>query len=74
MVIKIIYSFATPSSPRRGGEEIAISLYSVVKPIRIDSKNPQYRIRTTNLKANLAVVDYLTKYPLFGTKFLDFND
>lgn len=55
-------------------EEIAISLYSVVKPIRIDSKNPQYRIRTTNLKANLAVVDYLTKYPLFGTKFLDFND
>jgi len=55
-------------------EEIAISLYSVVKPIRIDSQNPQYRIRTTNLKANLAVVDYLTKYPLFGTKFLDFND
>lgn len=55
-------------------EEIAISLYSVVKPTRIDSKNPQYRIRTTNLKANLAVVDYLTKYPLFGTKFLDFND
>ncbi len=55
-------------------EEIAISLYSVVKPIRIDSNNPQYRIRTTNLKANLAVIDYLTKYPLFGTKFLDFND
>lgn len=55
-------------------EEIAISLYSVVKSIRMDSKNPQYRIRTTNLKANLAVVDYLTKYPLFGTKLLDFND
>jgi hypothetical protein len=55
-------------------EEIAISINSNVKPIRIDTNNPQYRIRTTNLKANLAVVDYLTKYPLFGTKFLDFND
>ena len=54
-------------------EEIAISFDSVVKSIRNDSNNPQYRIRT-NLKANLAVVDYLTKYPLFGTKFLDFKD
>jgi len=49
-------------------EEIAISFYSVVKSIRNDRDNPQYRIRTTNLKANLAFVDYLTKYPLFSTK------
>lgn len=55
-------------------EEIAMNLHSVVKPIRINSKNPQYRIRTTNLKANLALVDYLTKYPLWGTKLLDFKD
>jgi len=55
-------------------EEIAISFYSVVKSIRNDRDNPQYRIRTTNLKANLAFVDYLTKYPLFSTKFLDFKD
>lgn len=47
---------------------------SEVKSIRNDSNNPQYRIRTTNLKANLTVVNYLTKYPLFGTKFLDFNN
>jgi len=78
---KIECKFELSQKPKNGNkdnlfflEEIAISLYSVVKPIRIDSKNPQYRIRTTNLKANLAVVDYLTKYPLFGTKFLDFND
>lgn len=55
-------------------EEIANSFHSVVKSIRNDRANPQYRIRTTSLKANLAFVDYLTKYPLFGTKFLDFKD
>lgn len=55
-------------------EEIAVSLDSVVKPFRIESNNPQYRIRTTNLKANLAVIDYLTQYPLFGSKFLDYKD
>ena len=54
--------------------EIAINFESVVKSIRNDSNNPQYRIRTTSLKANLAVFNYLTKYPLFGTKFLDFKD
>lgn len=55
-------------------KEIANSFESEVKSIRNDSNNPQYRIRTTNLKANLAVVNYLTKYPLFGSKFLDFNN
>lgn len=55
-------------------DEIALNFESVVKSIRNDSKNPQYRIRTTSLKANLAVVNYLTKYPLFGTKFLDFKN
>lgn len=55
-------------------EEIALSINSVVKSIRNDSNNPQYRIRTTSLKANLAVVNYLVKYPLFGSKFLDYKD
>lgn len=55
-------------------QEIAFNFESVVKSIRNDSNNPQYRIRTTSLKANLAVVNYLTKYPLFGTKFLDYKD
>lgn len=55
-------------------DEIAINFESVVKSIRNDSNNPQYRIRTTSLKANLAVFNYLTNYPLFGTKFLDFKD
>lgn len=55
-------------------EEIALNFESIVKPIRKHSDNPEYRIRTTNLKANLAVVDYLKKYPLFGTKFSDYMD
>lgn len=55
-------------------QEIALNLKSVVKSTRNNSNNPQYRIRTTNLEANLAVVDYLTKYPLFGSKFLDYKD
>lgn len=55
-------------------KEIAISLESLVKSIRNDSKDPQYRIRTTSLKGNLAVVSYLTEYPLFGSKFLDYKD
>jgi len=55
-------------------EKIAISIESLVKSIRGDSKNPQYRIRTTNLNANLVLVKYLTEYPLFGSKFLDYKD
>ena len=52
--------------------EIAICFESLVKLIRNDSNNPQYRVRTTNLKGNLAVVD--TIYPLFGTKYSDYKD
>jgi hypothetical protein len=55
-------------------EEIALNFESVVQKIRNNTNNPQYRIRTTNLKANLVVINYLIKYPLFGTKFLDFKD
>lgn len=55
-------------------EEIAKFFQSAVKPIRLETANPQYRIRTTNIKGNLAVIDYLTRYPLFGTKLLDFKD
>lgn len=55
-------------------EEIATNFQSLVKSIKNDTNNPQYRIRTTSLKANLVVINYLTKYPLFGTKFLDYKD
>jgi hypothetical protein len=53
---------------------IALCFESLVKLIRNDTINPQYRVRTTNLKGNLAVVNYLTIYPLFGTKYFDYKD
>ena len=55
-------------------QEIALSFDCAVKSTKGDSYNPQYRVRTTNLKGNLAVINYLTKYPLFGTKFSDYKD
>lgn len=55
-------------------EEIAIFLLTTVKTIRLDSANPQYRIRTTSLKGNIVLENYLEKFPLFGTKYLDSKD
>jgi hypothetical protein len=55
-------------------EKIAVELESLVKSIRLNTNNPQYRIRTTSLKSNIILMDYIRKYPLFGTKSLDFND
>ena len=36
------------------------------------NRHPQYLARTCNLKGNLVVRAYLTKYPLFSGKYLDF--
>jgi len=53
---------------------ISTFLSTVVKPFRIKSLNPQYKIRTTNLKGNILLEQYLYNYPLFGTKSLDYKD
>lgn len=55
-------------------EDIAVFLETNVKKIRSDRKNPQYRLRTSSLKTNKNIRDYLVKYPLKGTKYLDFID
>jgi hypothetical protein len=55
-------------------EKIAIHLLTVVKPIRMDYSHPQYRIRTINLKGNIALEEYLYNFPLFGTKKLDYQN
>lgn len=55
-------------------EEIAKLFLTTVKPIRTETKFPQYRIRTTSLKGNLCVENYLLNFPLFGTKYLDSMD
>lgn len=54
--------------------QISIFLGINVNEIRSDHKYPQYRIRTSSLKTNLKVKNYLLKYSLRGTKYLDFQD
>jgi len=53
---------------------IAKFLNTSLKNIRENTKNPQYRLRTTNLESNLILINYLNEYPLFGSKYLDYND
>ena len=45
-----------------------------LKNIRENTSHPQYRLRTTNLKSNLILINYLKKFPLFGSKYLDYKD
>jgi hypothetical protein len=54
--------------------KIAVLFDTEVKEIRSNNPKPEYRVRTTNLQGNNQVKDYLIKYPLFGTKYLDSID
>lgn len=53
---------------------IANFLLTEVKPIRLNNVKPEYRLRTTSLKGNLILENYLKNYPLFGSKYLDSID
>jgi len=55
-------------------ETIAKFLLSSVKAVRIDRPKPEYRVRTTSLAGNLVLENYLNKFPLFGSKYLDHQD
>jgi hypothetical protein len=55
-------------------KDIAEFFFTEVKEIRLNNPKPEYRVRTTNLKGNLQVKEYLMKYPLFGSKHLDSLD
>ena len=55
-------------------EKIAEFFLTKVKSIRQDRPNPEYRVRTTSLQANIILCKYLDNYPLFGTKYLDAKD
>jgi hypothetical protein len=54
-------------------KNISEILNTSLKSIRENTPNPQYRLRTTKLKSNLILISYLNEYPLFGSKFLDYN-
>jgi len=53
---------------------IAEFLNTTVKSIRITKPKPEYRVRTVNLKGNLNLINYLNKYPLFSSKYLNYKD
>ena len=54
--------------------DIAKFLNISLKNIRENTPHPQYRLRTMSLETNLILVNYLNEYPLFGSKFLDYNN
>lgn len=54
--------------------KIADLFNTEVKETRLNRSFPEYRVRTTNLKGNNQIKNYLIKYPLFGTKYLDSRD
>ena len=53
---------------------IAKFLNVSLKNIRENTSHPQYRLRTMSLETNLILEKYLNEYPLFGSKFLDYNN
>ena len=55
-------------------EKIAYILHSTVKITRKTRPKKEYRVRTVSVKGNLVCKEYFSKYPLFGSKWLDFQD
>ena len=53
---------------------LAEFLLTSVKSIREDKPKPEYRVRTTSLRGNLVLENYLNRFPLFGSKYLDYKD
>ena len=42
--------------------------------IRSERKDSQYRVRTHSVKTNIIISNYLDRYNLQGTKYLDYQD
>ena len=53
---------------------IAKFLLTSVKETKVKKPKPEYRLRTTSLNGNLILENYLNKFPLFGSKYLDYKD
>lgn len=51
---------------------IANFLKVSLKNTRENTLHPQYRLRTMSLETNLILISYLNKFPLFGSKYLDY--
>lgn len=55
-------------------KNISLCLGVNLEYTREDRKYPQYRVRTSSVYTNLKLREYLIKYPLQSSKFLDFKD
>jgi hypothetical protein len=55
-------------------EMIASFLEIKVNLIREERKHPQYRVRTSSVSTNQILRNYIEKYPLYGSKYLDYKD
>ena len=53
---------------------IANYLLSSVKIVKKNKSRQEYKIRTTSLNGNLVLENYLNRFPLFGSKYLDYRD
>jgi hypothetical protein len=53
---------------------IADFLNTSVKKIRMTKPKPEYRVRTVSLKGNLILIEYLDRFPLYSSKFLNYKD
>nr|QBM31567.1 hypothetical protein [Arthrobotrys musiformis] len=54
--------------------DIANFIDSSFKEVLVNLKFPQYRIRTVTLASNIKLENYLNKYPLFSSKYLNYKD
>jgi len=53
---------------------IELLLEIKVNFIREERKHPQYRVRTSSVTTNKILRNYIDKYPLYGSKYLDYKD
>jgi hypothetical protein len=55
-------------------EALAHFLLSNLKSLQRKDKGTSFRVRTNSLAGNLVLISYLTSFPLFGSKRLDYFD
>jgi hypothetical protein len=53
-------------------EIMSIFLNCKVKEIKMNTKNPKFRIKTSSIKNNDILINYLNKYPLRSSKYMDY--
>jgi len=53
---------------------LSVGLFTTVKETKKHTKNPKYRVRTVSIKGNISLISYLTTFPLFSSRHLDYLD